>query len=189
MVSPQYLIKAILFFGFLFFFVQLSDAQSRSGIGIGLGVNQPFSSDYNLGGSIQLQGNIAIGSKLGIVPDIGYDRINSKGGFMHVPNGLSSNKIDDIDLFHLGLSLRYFFDRHWFAGAGGMFYMAQGKEDTDGIGAGGFGGVGYNLDIDEHNTLAFSLNTSIVDIVYNGNGVTPIAGLKVAYVVNFKGNR
>ncbi|MDB5145445.1 MAG: hypothetical protein JWQ66_4158 [Mucilaginibacter sp.] len=165
---------------------EFSYAQSRSGIGIGVGVNRPFSHDYNFGSSIQFQVNLPLGNQWAIVPDIAYDRLSSKGGYVYDPVGPPSTPIANVNLYHTGLSLKYFFSQQWYVNAGGMYYLGQGGEDTVGSGAGGWGGVGYQLDLDKYNTLLFSFTTGIVNIVYNGNGVTPIGGLKVIYVVNFK---
>jgi hypothetical protein len=168
----------------IIFSIQSACAQSRSNISFGYGLTKPYSSNYNFGSGVFLQGDIPVSNKLAITPDIGYNRLNSKTADQFNP---ILSPIANINLYHLGLSLKYNFDRNFFAAAGPMFYMAQGGEDTAGIGVGGSGEVGYNLNVDKHNTFAFSFNTSIVNITSYGLGVTSIACLKVAYVINFKG--
>jgi len=158
--------------------------QSRSNIGIGYGLTKPYSSDYNFSSGVFLQGDIALQNKLAISPDIGYNRLSSKTASDVAP---LSSPIDNANLYHFGISLKYNFTKNIFAKAGPTFYMVQGTEDTIGIGLGGAGEVGYNLNIDKYNTFAFSFNTSVINITSFGNGVTPIASLKVAYVINFKG--
>lgn len=159
-------------------------AQSRSNIGIGFGLNKPFSNDYNIGTSVELQGNIALSGKLAIAPAIGYSRINSKGGY--IGDLSAGNPIENLDLAYIRLALKYHFYRNWFISGAPLLYMANFHGETDGIGVGGSGTFGYNLDIGTYSTLIFSINTDIINITSNGNGVTPIAGLKLAYVINFK---
>ena len=188
-MKNAHLLKSSFIFILIIFSVKISFSQARSNIGFGFGINKPYSGDYDFGLGLQVAGTIAIANQWAIVPYAAYDRINSNAALVYGPGGVPSTPIANINLYHLGLSLKYYFDRHWFVNAGSMFYMGQGGEDTVGIGVGGFGGLGYNLDLDTHSTLTFSFNTSIIKVVYNGNGVTPIAGFKVAYVLNFKGNK
>jgi len=165
------------------FTAAIARGQSRSNLGIGIGLNKPFPSDYNTGFSAFFRADIALGVQLGIVPDIGYDRLASKNSDPLIPEGI---RTDNINQYYFRLALKYHFYRNWFISAGPMVYMANGYEDTDGIDLGGSASVGYNLDLDTNSTLIFSFNTDVVDIHYNGHGNTAIAGLKVAYVINFK---
>ena len=166
--------------------IQTSYSQSRSGIGIAYGINKPLSNDYNTGGGFQLLGKIAIGNNWAIIPDLGYDHLNSKGRVYYEPANLNNKRISSIDLFHLGQSGRYSFDKQWFANAGAILYVGGGNEDIANAGIGGSAAAGYNLNLDEHSSLELSLNTSIINIQYSDNSVTPIVGLKVAYVFNFR---
>jgi hypothetical protein len=165
-------------------FVIPSYSQSRSGIGIAYGVNKPFSNDYNFGSGFQFLGNVAIGNKWAITPDLGYDRLNSKGRIYYDPHYLGNRHISDLDLFHLGISGKYYFNEQWFAKAGATLYAAGGNEDIAGAGIGGSATAGYILNLDEHNNLELSFSTDVIKA--DSNGTVPFAGLKVAYVFNFK---
>jgi hypothetical protein len=181
------LLKTLLICSLIFSGINTTYSQSRSGIGIAFGVNKPFSDDYSFGGGFQFLGNIAVGNKWAVVPDLGYDRLNSKGRIFYDPKNLNNKKISSVDLFHLGISGKYNFNKKWFATAGAMLFAGGGNEDIAGAGIGGTAAAGYNLDLDNHSTLALSFNTSIVNIESSGNGVTPFAALKVAYIFNFRG--
>jgi hypothetical protein len=166
--------------------IQVGYSQSRSGIGLAYGINKPLSNDYNTGSGFQFLGKIAIGNSWAIIPDLGYDRLNSKGRVFYDPANFNNKRIGSVDLFHLGLSGRYFFNKQWFANAGAIVYAGGGNEDIANAGIGGSAAAGYNLNLDEHSSLELSLNTSIINIQYSDNNVTPIIGLKVAYVFNFR---
>ncbi|MGZ3776732.1 MAG: hypothetical protein ACXVI9_03865 [Mucilaginibacter sp.] len=178
--------RYLLFISFLLFSMS-AFSQSRSNIGLGFGLNKPYSGDYNFGAGIQLQGDIAIGNQFAFSPDAGYSRINAKGGF--VGGGSGGNPIDNLNLLYFRLSLRYYFYRNWFITGAPILYMAGENGETDGIGVGGSGSVGCTVDLDPHSTLAFSFNTDVINITSNGHGSTPIAGLKVAYLINFKSSK
>jgi hypothetical protein len=178
--------KIFLISSFILLCIKTTYAQSRSGIGIDYGANKPLSSDYNFGSGIQLFGDVAIGSKWAITPDMGYDRLNSTGRIYYDAKNLNNRRIGSVDLFHLGLSGKYCFSREWFAKAGAMLYAGSGNEDIAGAGISGMGTVGYNLELDEHSNFELSFNTTFVDIQSGDNGVTPIAGLKVAYLFDFR---
>ena len=180
---------ALIIITFFFLGTQATYGQSRSGIGIAYGANKPLSSDYNFGSGIQLFGDIAIGSKWAITPDLGYDRLNSKGRIYYDAKNLNNRRVSSVDLFHLGLSGKYCFNKEWFVRVGAMFYAGGGNEDIVGAGIGGLAEAGYNLELDKHSTFELSFNTTVINIRSGGNGVTPIAGLKVAYVFNFKRNK
>jgi hypothetical protein len=183
------LLKITFVFSLILFIVNVTYSQSRSSIGIAYGANKPLSSDYNFGSGIQFFGDIAIGSKWAITPDLGYDRLNSKGRIYYDAKNLNNKRIGSVDLFHLGLSGKYCFSREWFARAGAILYAGGGNEDIAGAGISGTAAVGYNLELDEHSTFELSFNTIVIDIQSGGNGVTPIAGLKVAYVFDFRKNK
>lgn len=168
---------------------QITCGQSKSGIGVAYGINKPFSGDYTTGGSFQIFGNIALSNKWAIVPNVGYDRLNSNHRVVYDATGFAVKRISSIDMVHLGASGKYCFNNQWFAKAGATIYAAGGNEDLAGLGIGGSAAAGYNLNLDEHNNLELSINTDVVDIQSGGNGITPMAGLKVAYVFNFKGGR
>src|ERR1700750_2934153 len=99
---------------FFLFFTQTTYSQSRSGIGIAYDANKPLSSDYNFGSGIQFFGDIAIGNKWAITPDLGYDRLNSKGRIYYDAKNLNNRRIGSVDLFHFGLAGKYCFSREWF---------------------------------------------------------------------------
>ena len=158
-------------------------SQARSNIGVAFQLNKPYSSNYNFGSGVQLQGTVALGSQFAVGLDFGYDKINAKSGYR--PGGYP---IDGLGMVYFRLPLKYVY-RSWVISAGPLFYMANAHGETDGIGVGFTGSVGYNLDLDEHNTFVFSLNTDVANITSNGHDTTPIAGLRIAYVINFKGRK
>ena len=162
-------------------------SQSRSNIGFGYGINKPYSGDYNTGKGFQLQGNITITGSWSISPSLGYDRLLAKRQIINNSPYYYSNRIDNIDLTCLGVSARYSLNSNWFAKAGPVFYIAGGNEDIANLGFGGSAAVGYNLNFTPHSTLELSLSTEIINIPPQaGNGTTAIAGLKIAYVFNFR---
>jgi len=161
-------------------------SQSRSSVGFGYGINKPYSGDYKFAKSFQLQGNIAVAEKWAVSPAIGYDRLLSNNRIIYSSPNFHSLPIGNSDLMYLGASARYSLNKEWFAKAGPIFYVIGGNEDVANVGIGGSGCVGYNLNFTDHSTLALSLSTEIVNIpAPTGNGITPVAGLKIAYVFNF----
>lgn len=164
-----------------------SYSQSRSSIGFGYGINKPYSGDYKVGKGFQLQGNITISGHWAISPSLGYNRLLSKRQIIYNQPYYYNNRIDNIDLMCLGALASYSFNNEWFAKAGPIFYVAGGNEDIANLGFGGSAAVGYNLNFTPHSTLELSLSTRIINIPpQTGNGTTAIAGLKVAYVFNFR---
>jgi hypothetical protein len=162
-------------------------SQSRSNIGFGYGINKPYSGDYKTGKGLQLQGNITITGKWSLSPSLGYDRLVAKRQIINNSPYYYSTRVDNIDLTCLGVSARYSLNSNWFAKAGPVFYIAGGNEDIANLGFGGSAAVGYNLNFTPHSTLELSLSTEIVNIPPQaGNGTTAIAGLKIAYVFNFR---
>lgn len=162
-------------------------SQSRSNIGFGYGINKPYSGDYNIGKGFQLQGNITIAGHWAISPSLGYDRLLSKRQLIYNQPYYYNNRIDNIDLSYLSITARYSLNSEWFAKAGPVFYIAGGNEDIANLGFGGGAAVGYNLNFTPHSTLELSLSINIVNIPpQTGNGTTAIAGLKIAYVFNFR---
>ena len=179
-------LNALLIIPLLFLSVQ-SFSQARSGIGFAYGPNKPFSNDYNWGSGFQVLGNIAIGDKWAIVPNIGYDKLNSKNRIYYDPANLNNKRISNIDLFYLGTSGKCCFNRYLFAKAGTILYVGGGNEDIAALGIGGTVSGGVNLNLDRHSTIEASLFTTVINIESVGNGITPVAGLKFAYVFNFRG--
>ena len=86
--------------------------QSRSNIGIGYALPKPYSSHYNFSSGIFLQGDIALQNNLAITPDIGYNRLSSKTASDVAP---LSSPIDNANLYHFGISLKYNFTKNIFA--------------------------------------------------------------------------
>src|ERR1700743_671407 len=156
--------KIFLITGFLLICISAAYSQSQSGIGIAYGVNKPFNNDYNLGSGFQLFGNIAAGNKWAIVPDLGYDRINSKLRTYYDPKYLGTRRISNLDLFHLGVSGKYYFSKQWFARAGATLFAAGGNEDIAGAGIGGSAAAGYTLPLDAHNNLELALSTDVITV-------------------------
>ncbi|MDP9078431.1 MAG: hypothetical protein M3O71_13440 [Bacteroidota bacterium] len=180
-------LSTLLFIPLIFLSVQ-SFSQARSGIGFAYGPNKPFSNDYNWGSGFQVFGNIAIsGSKWAIVPNIGYEKLNSKGRIYYDPANLNNKRISNIDLFYLGAMGKYCFNKFVFVKAGPLVYAGGGNEDIATVGIGGTAAGGVNLIVDRHNTIEASLFTTIINIESTGNGITPVAGFKFAYVFNFRG--
>ncbi|MGZ3872125.1 MAG: hypothetical protein ACXVJD_04370 [Mucilaginibacter sp.] len=176
----------LLFFSLIVFSFK-SYSQARSGIGVAYGPNKPFSNDYNWGSGFQLMGNIELSGKWAIVPNLGYDKLDSKQRIYYDPANFNNKRITDIDLFYLGASGKYCFNRLLFAKAGAILYAAGGNEDLADAGIGGNVAGGVNLNLDAHSTIEVSLYTSVINIHSGGNGITPVAGFKVAYVFNFIG--
>ncbi|MDB5159467.1 MAG: hypothetical protein JWR50_4174 [Mucilaginibacter sp.] len=161
-------------------------SQARSNVGFGYGINKPLSGDYESAKGFVLQGTIAINNKIAIVPAIGYERLAAdRSSYYGQP--YSANNITGSDLIYLGVSAKYHFYNNFFAKAGPILYAAGGNEDLANAGIGGIGALGYNLDLDKHSTLEFSVSTAVVNIPpQTGNGTTSIASFKVAYAFNFR---
>lgn len=161
-------------------------SQSRSSVSLGYGINKPYSGNYDAGKGFQLQGNITIAGKWAISPAIGYDHLVSKRRTIY-SYPYPYNYLDNIDLIYLGALARYSLNNEWFAKAGPILYAAGGNEDLVNASIGGLATIGYNLNFTNHSTLECSLSTGIVNIPPKaGNGTTAIAGLKIAYVFNFR---
>ena len=174
--------------GFVLFIVSgvsNSYGQARSNLSFGYSINKPYSGDYEFGRGFIFQGTIAISDKLAIVPALGYDHL----GIDRSKNEISGSytRKSSIDLFYLSASVKYYFYQDFFAKAGPVLFAAGGNEDLANAGLGGAGAVGYNLNLDNHSTLEFTLNTTIIDIPpQTGNGTTAIASFKIAYAFNFR---
>ena len=170
-------------------FIMLGDkvySQARNNIGFGYGINKPLSGDYESAKGFVLQGTIAINNKIAIVPAIGYERL-AADKLSYYGQPYNSGNITGSDLIYLGISGRYNLYNNFFAKAGPILYAAGGNEDLSNAGIGGIGALVYNLDLDNHSTLEFSVNTAIVNVPpHAGNGTTSIASFKVAYAFNFR---
>lgn len=166
---------------------QQSMAQSISGLGIRVGVNKPFADVYKFGTSIALQSNIAINRKWGFEPSIGYDKVNGKNSYFNSSEGpIFIREAESLDLIHLDLAVRYYIIPDFFVRLGPTLYTAGGNEDIAGLGIGGTAAFGYQLMLDKRNKLEFVFNTDLIKIERGfGDGLIPIAGLKVAYAFNF----
>jgi hypothetical protein len=162
--------------------------QSASGIGLSYGPNRPFSGDYNWGSGWQLFGDIRIGKRFEIVPNIGLESLNSKGHVYQI-DPYNTRKIENIDLLYAGVSGKYNFNNNFFGKIGPLLYVGVGGDDLATAGIGGTAAGGYNWDLDDHSTLELSLYTSAVYIDSVGNGTTPMVGFKVGYVFNFRGRK
>jgi len=176
--------KAVFIF-LLILFSCKSFAQSASGVGLSYGPNRPFSSDYNWGSGWQLFGDIRISKHFEIVPNLGVESLNSKGRVYQI-DPYNTKRIENIGLLYVGVSGKYNFDNSFFGKIGPLLYVGVGGDDLATAGIGGTAAGGYNWDLDEHSTLELSLYTSAVYIDSVGNGITPMVGFKVVYVINFR---
>ena len=172
---------------FLLFDIQSAYSQARSGIGIAYSKNKPYSGDYNFGGGFQVQGDIKLLDKLAIVPNFGFEEVNSKGRIVY--EQFTTKRISSLDLFYIGASAKYFFNKNFFAKGGAIVFIAGGNEDISGGGIGGTAAAGYSLNLDNHSSLEFSVNTDLIYVKYSSNGLTPIGGLKIAYIFNFRASK
>lgn len=166
---------------------QRSKAQSMSGLGIRFGLNKTFADAYKFGTSVALQGNIAINRKWGFEPSVGYDRVNGKSSYFSSPEGLIFiSEAESLDLLHLDLAMRYYVIPSFFVKLGPTLYTATGNEDIAGVGIVGTAALGYQLMLDKRNKLEFVFNTDLIKVERGfGDGLIPIAGLKVVYAFNF----
>jgi hypothetical protein len=93
---------------------------------------------------------------------------------------------ESLNLFHIDLAAKYYITPDLFAKLGPVFYNAGGNKDLVAGGIGGTAAVGYQLMMDNRNKLEFVFNTDLINSRNGrGNGVIPIAGLKIAYSFNF----
>jgi hypothetical protein len=162
-------------------------SQSRSGLGVRYGINKPYADSYKFGSGAAFQINIAINNKWGLEPAIAYDRVNGDRETIYSPDGpYVFMEAETLDLLHLDLTARYYIFPELFVRLGPMLYVAGGNEDLSGMGIGGTAAVGYQLMLDSRNKLEFVLNTDLINVPYGGDGITPIAGLKVAYFFHFR---
>jgi hypothetical protein len=173
------LIVGIIFLGFN------SYGQARSGLALGYIINKPFSGDYKSGTGFALNGSIAINNKWTIAPELGYDNIKANNKSYYAPGDYYNSHINSLDLFHIGVTGRYFITDGLFAKAGPIAYVGGGNEDIATLGIGGVAGAGYNLNIDPHNSLELSFSTSLINADYNDNQIL-VAAFKLAYVFNFR---
>ncbi|KIO75548.1 hypothetical protein TH53_20085 [Pedobacter lusitanus] len=170
--------------------VQVSIAQSRSAIGFRFGVNKPYADSYKFGVGGGVQANLAINRKWGFEGSINYDRINGDQSVFYSPveqENISLTEAKSLDLVHLDLAMRYYIIPNFFAKLGPVLYFAGGNDDLSGMGIGGTAALGYQLMLDKRNKLEFVFNTDLINVRNGGNGITPIAGVRVAYAFNFSG--
>jgi hypothetical protein len=173
-------------FTLLFMVAQDGLSQSRSGLGVRFGINKPYADAYKFGIGAAFQVNIALNRKWGFEPSIGYDRINGDTGTFPEPS-VTFIEAESLDLLQIALATRYYITPDLFAKLGPVFYLAGGNEDLVAGGIGGAAAVGYQLMLNNRNKLEFVFNTDLINSRNGrGNGVIPIAGLKVAYSFNFR---
>lgn len=179
--------------------VQTSFSQSRSSIGLRAGINKPYADAYKFGGGAALQINIALNEKWALEPSIAYDRINGDRETYFYPKesielhpelypepSITFIEAESLDLLHFDLVAKYYITPNFFAKLGPMLYLGGGNEDLAAGGIGGTAALGYQLKLDHRNKLEFVFNTDLIDSNNGrGNGVIPIAGIKVAYAFNF----
>jgi hypothetical protein len=177
---------------FIFLFiihVQTGAAQSRNAIGFRYGLNKPYSDAYKFGTGGALQANIAFSKKWGFDASFNYDRINGDQSTFFSPveqELITLSEAKSLDLFHIDLAARYYIIPDVFAKLGPILYFAGGNDDLGGLGIGGTAAIGYQLMLDKRNKLEFVFSTDLINVQRSiGTGITPIAGLKVAYAFNF----
>jgi hypothetical protein len=188
-MNKFYITYTIFIFTFLLMMVaQNSYSQSRSSLGIRFGINKPYADAYKFGTGAALQVNIAFNSKWGLEPSLGYDRINGNRETLYLSDGPHTFiDAESLNLIHIDLAARYYIIPSFFANLGPVLYFAGGNEDLISGGIGATAAVGYQLMLDNHNNLEFLFNTDLINARNGrGNGITPIAGLKVAYSFNFR---
>jgi len=197
--KKSYITYPALIFTFLFMFAQNSFSQSRSGLGVRFGINKPYADAYSFSSGAAFQVNIAFNRKWGFEPSIGYDRIKGDRETIFYPEELiklnpelypepshTFIEAESLQLFHIDLATRYYLTSDLFAKLGPVLYIAGGNEDIVAGGIGGTAAVGYQLMMDNRNKLELVFNTDLINSRNGrGNGVIPIAGLKVAYSFNF----
>jgi hypothetical protein len=178
---------------------QTSFSQSRSNIGFRAGINKPYADAYKFGGGAALQINIALSEKWGIEPSIAYDKINGDRETYFYPKesielypelypepSVTFIEAESLNLLHFDLTAKYYISPNLFARLGPILYLAGGNEDLSAGGVGGTAAVGYQLKLDVRNKIEFVFNTDLINSGNGrGNGVIPIAGIKVAYAFNF----
>jgi hypothetical protein len=183
----------------LLMIAQNSFSQSHSGLGVRFGINKPYADAYKFGSGAAFQVNFAFNRKWGFELSIGYDRITGDRETIYYPEELIKShpelypeashtfiEAESLDLLHIDLATRYYITPDFFARLGPVFYLAGGNEDVVAGGIGGTAAVGYQLMMGDRNKLEFVFNTDLINSRNGrGNGVIPIAGLKVAYSFNF----
>jgi hypothetical protein len=197
-LKKSYITYPVLILTFLLLIAQYSFSQSRSSLGVRFGVNKPYADAYKFGTGAAFQVNLAFNKKWGFEVSIGYDRINGDKETIYFPEELiklnpelypepsqTFIEAESLDLLHIDLATRYYITPDFFAKLGPVIYLAGGNEDLVAGGIGGTAAVGYQLMLDNRNKLEFVFNTDLINSRNGrGNGVIPIAGLKVAYSFN-----
>jgi len=198
-LKKSYTTYPALIFTFFLMIAQNGFSQSRSGLGVRFGINKPYADAYQFGRGAAFQVNFAFNRKWGFELAIGYDRINGDSETIYYPEELIKSEpelypepsytfieAESLDLLHIDLATRYYITPYLFAKLGPVIYFAGGNEDVVAGGIGGTAAVGYQLMMDSRNKLEFVFNTDLINSRNGrGNGVIPIAGLKVAYSFNF----
>jgi hypothetical protein len=199
-LKKSYINYPILIFTFFMLIAENGFSQARSGVGVRFGINKPYADAYKFGSGAAFQFNSAFDRKWGAELSIGYDKINGDRETLYYPEEaikmhpelypLPSRtfiEAESLNLFHIDLAAKYYITPDLFAKLGPVFYIAGGNEDLVAGGIGGTAAVGYQLMMDNRNKLEFVFNTDLIDSRNGrGNGVIPIAGLKVAYSFNFR---
>jgi hypothetical protein len=185
-VRSHFHYAALLFAFLLMMIAQNAYSQSRSGLGLRFGINKPYADAYKFGYGAALQVNIALNQKWGFEPAVAYDKINGDTETVYLLEPYTFIEAESLDLIHIDLATRYYITPNLFARLGPVIYFASGNEHLVASGIGGTAAVGYQWMIDKRNKLEFVFNTDLINSRNGrGNGVIPIAGLKVAYSFNF----
>jgi hypothetical protein len=177
---------SLLFTLLLMTIAQHTYSQSRSGLGLRFGINKPYADAYKFGYGAALQMNIALNKKWGVELAVANDRINGDKETVYLSEPYTFIEAESLSLIHFDLAMRYYITPNLFARLGPVLYIAGGNEDLVAGGIGGTAAVGYQWMMDKRNKLEVVFNTDIIDSGNGrGNGIIPIAGLKVAYSFNF----
>ncbi|GAA4319867.1 hypothetical protein GCM10023149_18810 [Mucilaginibacter gynuensis] len=163
-----------------------SYGQARSSIGLAYGINKPLTTDFKTGSGFNLQSSIRVSNKVAITPSLGYEKLNANFRNVYDSYGYRVYSVENIGLVYLGVGAKYYFKERFFARAGAMLYLGGGNEDLVTGGVGGALAAGYELMLDRHSDLEFTLRTDLINLRSSETKITPVIGLKVAYNFNFR---
>ena len=159
------------------------NAQARSGIGIGLGANVPFATGYSPGADLNVQSNIRLGNRFALVPSLGVKQIKGDNAIIHEGyQGYSTYTRGDLGGIALAFSAKYYLSNQWFTSVG-----IVGAIHPDRSSSGGTIALGYQLPLDNKNSVEFNLNGTLLTWSRtSGNTHVPVAGLRVTYNFDFR---
>ncbi|RFZ84714.1 hypothetical protein DYU05_03650 [Mucilaginibacter terrenus] len=157
----------------------VASAQMKSSFGLGAGVNQPLAAGFKIGWGAIAQGSIRLNDKLGLVPAIGYERLNAETNHTYtINNAIYITR--KADILYGGLTLKYYISNCISVKPGAMGYIVTGSDDIV-AGVSPSFALAYEPTINNKKNIEISLRADAIKLRTNPGDTRGIVGLRLAY--------